>query len=147
MNTDNMKFKFGIPGQFGGGESADYLMPCAINLRKLLETHMCGNYLKTVQEFCIILRVSGPITDFNGDGPEVLRHVKKSRYIKVDLVIPESKWRGRSKEFIKQNFYEGITKCFYLMVERAEKNDELIDKQGLIDDFEKSMTIFRNEVL
>jgi len=139
-----MKLKFNIPAQFGGGESAKHLMPYSIQLRKVFDANICSNYLKTIQEFCFILRVSGPITDFKGDGPESMRHVKKSHYIKIDLVIPESKWKDQSPKTIKQYFCEGITKCFYLMIERAEKNGELIDKQGLIDDFEKSMTVFRS---
>ena len=136
-------FSFTIPGQFGGIGASLYHMSFASTLKKVFKEYMQGNYLKTVEEICIILRVSGDVSDFKGDGPEVLRHVKKSRYIKIDFVIPESKWRGKSKESIKQNFCDGITKCFYLIVERAEKNDELVDKQGLIDDFEKSMRIFR----
>ena len=139
-----MKLKFTIPGEYGGGESGDYLMPLAIQLRKIIEANVSGDYLKTIQEFCLILRVSGPITDYKGDGPESMRYVKKSHYIKIDLVIPESKWKNQSPDTIKEYFCEGITKCFYLMIERAEKNGELIDKQGLIDDFEKSMTVFRS---
>jgi len=34
---------------------------------------MQGHYLISVKEFCIILRVSGDVSDLNGDGPEVLR--------------------------------------------------------------------------
>jgi hypothetical protein len=139
------KFALTLPGQFGGGNSAYYLSPLGRQLNKILKANMCGSYLKTVEEFCIILRVSGPLADFKGDGPEVLRHIKKSRYIKIDLVIPESKWLDRSKESIKQTYSDGIRQCFYLLVERAEKNGELIDRQGLIDDFEKSMTLFQNE--
>lgn len=140
-----MAFKFSLPGEFGGIGSSLYHMSHAIRLVKLFKEHMQGDYLKTIDEFCVILRVSGDVTDYGGDGPELLRYQKKSRYIKVDFVIPESKWRGRSPEFIKNNFCNGIRECFRLMVERAEKAKELIDKQKLIDDFEKSMALFEVE--
>ena len=142
----NDKFKFCLPGQFGGGDTSPYIDSCMMRLSKIFKEEMQGDYMKTVNDFTIILRVASYITDFEGgDGPEVLRHVKKSRYIKVDLVIPESKWKGCTPEFIRDNFSNGIRECFYLLVGRAEKNGELLDKQGLIDDFERSMAVFKTE--
>ncbi len=140
-----MTFRLTLPGEFGGPGTWDILSPCGIMLRKLIDKYVQGNYLKSIQEFCIILRVSGPITDFKGDGPELLRYQKKSRYIKIELVIPESKWRDRSPEFVKDNYIKGIRECFYLLVERAEKENEIIDKENLVNDFERAMTIFENE--
>jgi len=72
-------------------------------------------------------------------------YVKKSRYIIVNFDITESKWRNKSKEFIKQNFCDGDTKCFYRMVEQAEKNGDLIDKQGRAENnFYATVSIFSN---
>ena len=140
-----MTFRHTLPGQYGGGQAGDYLIPCGTHLNRIMKENINTEYFKTIQELCIILRVSGPITDFKGDGPELLRYQKKSRYIKIELVIPESKWRDRSPEFVKDNYIKGIRECFYLLVERAEKENEIIDKENLVNDFERAMTIFENE--
>jgi hypothetical protein len=130
-----------LPGQFAGGYKQ--ISPLRLRLYKLFERYVVGNYLKTLHELCIILRVSGPITDFDGgDGPELLRFQKKERYMKIDLVIPQSKWDNIPPEEIKLSFTKGVCSCFHLLIQRAEKEGELLDKESFVKDFNKCIALF-----
>jgi hypothetical protein len=139
-------FKFIFAGQYGGIGASLFHMEYSITLRKIIEENMKGLYFKNVKEFYIALRVSGDVVDFKGDGPERLRYMSKHGYISIDFVIPMCKWRQQPRDAIKENFCKGVSECFYLMVKRAEKFDEFIDKQKFIDDFEKSMQEFQDTV-
>jgi hypothetical protein len=133
-------------GEFGGIGASLFHGKYYSCLMEIFREHMQGNYLINIKEFYIALRVSGDVVDYKGDGPERLRYMKKQGYISIDFVIPECKWNQVPCEAIKENFCKGIYECFYLMVERAEKANEFLDKQGMINDFEKSMKIFQDKV-
>jgi hypothetical protein len=130
-----------LPGQFSGGYKQ--ISHLETRLFKLFRKYIVGNYLKTLDELCIILRVSGAGNDFGGgDGPELLRFQKKYRYIKIDLVIPQSKWDKVPPEEIKLSFTKGVCSCFHLLIQRAEKEGELLDKESFVGAFNKCIALF-----
>jgi hypothetical protein len=131
-----------LPGQYGGGDSYKKIGHFHDRLFSLFRKYIVDNYLKTLSHLSIILRVSGPIADFGGDGPELLRFQKKDRYIKIELVIPQSKWDNVSPEEIKLSFTKGVCSCFHLLIQRAEKEGELLDKESFISDFNKCIALF-----
>jgi hypothetical protein len=131
-----------LPGQYGGGQSYKKIGHFHNRLFNLFEKYIVGNYLKTLNELCIILRVSGPIADFGGDGPELLRFQKKARYLKIDFVIPQSKWDKVPPEEIKLSFTKGVCSCFHLLIQRVEKEGELLDKVSFVNDFNKCIALF-----
>lgn len=134
----------GIGGQYGGAKSGMDFIPLQKQLNKLFEKYVSDKYFKTVVKLGIAFRVSGSVTDFKSEGPERLEYLKKHKTITIDLVFKESDWRGVDKLEIKKKVESGVRASLELLIARAEKEKELLDKEKLVSDIEKAMTEFHN---
>ena len=94
----------------------------------------------------IVLRVSGKVRDFGGDGPELLEYLKRDSEVTVDYVIPESKWRGVDGTEIKLNVIQGIFTCLELLVEKAESLDLLTHKEILTGEIKNVFNAISQDV-
>ena len=107
-----------------------------------LKKNIKGGYLKTILKFAIGFRVSGKLCDFQSLGAERLRYLKKTNALTVDLVFSESQWSIADLDELKKVILIGVLTCLDLMIVKSEKLGELVEREALLSDIEKSLDEF-----
>lgn len=131
-----------ISGQYGDPLSSKIFSPLRIKLNRCLKENISKEYFNTIMRFAIVLRVSGRISDFKSQGAERLKYWKKEKTISIDLVLSESQWLSAELSEVKKIMAEGTKKCLELMIERAVKLGEVVDREALREDIEKATADF-----
>ena len=131
-----------VSAQYGDHNSTKIIRPFHKRLNDLLEEVVVETYFKAIVKLSIVLRVPGEFWKFNGEGPQKLKYMKKQKEITIDFVIPESKWKPVSEIEFSSYIENGIRQCFELFLERAKKEKELIDEDGIRSGFVNAMKIF-----
>ena len=131
-----------ISGQYGDPLSSKIFSPLRIELNQCFRKNLNREYFNTLIKFVIVLRVSGKISDFTSQGAERLRYWKKDKVLSIDLVFSESQWLGVNLSVVRKITAEGIKECLSLMMERAVKLNEVVDKEALMEDIENALADF-----
>lgn len=131
-----------ISGQYGDPLSSKIFSPLRIELNQCFKKNINREYFNTLLKFAIVLRVSGKISDFKSQGAERLRYWKKDKVLSIDLVFSESQWLGVDLSVVRKIPAEGIKECLNLMIERAVKLNEVVDKEALMEDIENALADF-----
>ena len=134
--------KIQISGQYGEPRASDIFWPMQKKLNECFEKNIKGGYLKTILKFAIGFRVSGKLCDFQSQGAERLRYLKKTNALTVDLVFSESQWSSADLDELKKVIVIGVLKCLDLMIVKSEKLGELVEREALLSDIEKSLDEF-----
>ncbi|MEZ2877250.1 hypothetical protein ACBQ28_19190 [Pseudomonas lundensis] len=131
-----------ISGQYGDPLSSKIFSPLRIELNQCFKKNISREYFNTLIKLAIVLRVSGEISDFKSQGAERLRYWKKDKVLSIDLVFSESQWLGVDLSVVRKIMAEGIKECLNLMIERAVKLNEVVDKEALMEDIENALADF-----
>lgn len=116
-----------ISGDYGEPKADDVFWPLQRELNHLFKQNDLEKCFETLRVFSIVFRVSGKITDFGAGGPEKIKYIKKKSEITMDLVFPESSWKGLSLIEVKGNIVGGLDDCLEEMCSKAEKLKEIKD--------------------
>jgi len=122
------KLGIGIGGDYGDPESGSLYMPMKQRLNQLFEQQCAKSYCPVVDEFSIVLRVSGRILDFDSEGIERMRRNRKKRYITLDIVIPEKRWKMVPKKKVRNDLAELVREALKLEVARLKKDKEEVNE-------------------
>ena len=131
-----------ISGQYGDPLSSKIFSPLRIELNQCFKKNISREYFNTLIKLAIVLRVSGEISDFKSQGAERLRYWKKDKVLSIDLVFSESQWLGVDLSVVRKITAEGIKESLNLMIERAVKLNEVVDKEALMEDIENALADF-----
>jgi len=131
-----------ISGQYGDPQADDIFWPMQKKLNDYFKKYIVGEYFKSITKIAIVLRVSGKISDFKSQGAERLKYWKKDKVLSIDLVFSESQWLGVDLSVVRKIPAEGIKECLNLMIERAVKLNEVVDKEALMEDIENALADF-----
>lgn len=131
-----------ISGQYGDPLSSKIFSPLRIKLNRCLKENISKECFNTIMKFAIVLRVSGRISDFKSQGAESLEYWKKDKAISIDLVFSESQWLSTELGEVKKIMAEGTKECLELMIERAVKLGEVVDRVALRKDIEEAIADF-----
>lgn len=131
-----------ISGQYGDPLSSKIFSPLRIELNQCFKKNISREYFNTLIKLAIVLRVSGEISDFKSQGAERLRYWKKDKVLSIDLVFSESQWLGVDLSAVRKIMAEGRKECLNLMIERAVKLNEVVDKEALMEDIENALADF-----
>lgn len=131
-----------ISGQYGDPQADDIFWPMQKKLNDYFKKYIIGEYFKSITKIAIVLRVSGKISDFKSQGAERLKYWKKDKVLSIDLVFSESQWLGVNLSVVRKITAEGIKECLSLMMERAVKLNEVVDKEALMEDIENALANF-----
>ncbi len=112
------------------------LFPNAKKCNELFELFVLEGYAHTNLKISIVFRVSGKVRDFISEVPERLRFLKKNSEITIDLVFPESTWKGISQEKNDDEIKQDMVECFQIRLKKAEDIGKLINKAELQRDLQ-----------
>lgn len=131
--------------QAGDKESSNATEPAFMGLRKKLEVHCTAPYSPSIKEFAIVLRISGSIWWFEGEGVQKLRLSRKGEYVTGASVVPEARWKGVPLEEIKRYLAAGVTEILQAMSDKLVKSKIAVDSIKLSEDVNKATTAFLAE--
>ena len=131
-----------ISGQYGEPRASDVFWPMQKKLNECFDRNIQEGYLKNITKFAIGFRVSGKLCNFKSQGAERLRYLKKTNALTVDLVFSESQWSSADLDELKKVIVIGVLKCLDLMIVKSEKLGELVEREALLSDIEKSLDEF-----
>jgi hypothetical protein len=132
-----------ISAQYGGRDGVEHIAPMHRALNQLSKQHMGGDYCKSLDTLAVIFRVAASVNDFEGgEGLENLQVRRKDKYISIDLVIPEARWRDLTAVELRAYVAKGVRECIARLIEAAESIGELTNKTALAEDFETVMSAF-----
>jgi hypothetical protein len=112
-------------GAQGGGPLAQL----KVDLFLALERHCRAVYCPAIDEFALVLRLSGAYQDFGPEAIECLKRRRPSRYITVDIVVPVQAWidvaRNEQKAYLARQCRAALTMC----VDRLKKDKEQVNEE------------------
>jgi hypothetical protein len=131
--------------QTGDIESTEATKPAFMMLRKQLAAHCTTSYSPTINEFAIVLRVSGSLWHFEGEGVQRLRINRKDAYVTADFVMPEARWKGIPLEDIKAYLAAGAVETLQAMCEHLRKLKMEVNAAKLIEDANLATAAFLDQ--
>ena len=102
-------------GQYGDSKSDRNIWPAQKKLNELFSESFSDLRSRPAVNLSVVLRVSGSVTDFEGDGPERLQYLTRNSELTIDYVIPQSKWMGVSPTDVQRAVGAGVSECIDLL--------------------------------
>jgi len=118
----------------GSGEASNATELAFMPLRRQLAAHCKASYSPIINEFAIVLRISGAIAHFEGEGVQRLRINRKDAYVTADFVMPEARWKGIPLEDIKAYLAAGAVEALQAMCAHLKKLKIEVNAARLIED-------------
>ena len=128
-----------ISGQYGDPRSDKHIWPIQKLLNDLFKSNLTEDNNESNLTFSVVLRVSGKVRNFGGEGPERFEYLRTDSTLAVDLVIPEIKWQGIEPQVIEQTVVYGVHECIKLLIEEADSINLLDQKLKLISEIESTI--------
>lgn len=97
------------------------------DLYKALKTSCISTFCNAIDEYAPVIRVDGSIHNFEEEKITRLRFAKKQRYITADIQVPESVWKPKTKNAIREYIASKTKECIELIVVRLKKEKLEID--------------------
>ena len=91
-------------------------------LRKLLAKHCVGHYSKDIDEFAFVLRIDGKVCSWNFKRCERLRLNRRSRYITVDIGVPQKRWGTNDGVGLARYLLDCVAEGLRLMVGKLQRS-------------------------
>ncbi|KZN64206.1 hypothetical protein [Pseudoalteromonas luteoviolacea] len=135
--------KIQISGDYGEPKADDLFWPLQKKLNDCFKKHMTGVYFNALVMLSIVFRVSGKVLDFGSEGPEKLKHIKKDSELTIDLVFPQTFWRGIDKKELKSSVAGSLLECMDVMLDKAKELNEVQDVEGFTRDVERAIAEFK----
>jgi hypothetical protein len=123
-----MRTPITIGCQVGGPEDC-VIGSMKVSLFHALEKHVTSTQCEAIDEYSLILRVDGTLQKFGEEGNAFMRFAKKSRYITVDIQIPEVIWQNKTTNemriYLAQVVRNAIVECVdYLKKKKCSVSDK-----------------------
>jgi hypothetical protein len=128
-----------IGQQSGGG---DPLMWPKVHLYHMLLKHCTANYCPAIDQFALVLRVSGTYDDFGPEAIERVRRRRPARYITADIVIPIARWFGKTERQLKKYLAGRVRRTLEICVARLKKDKEDVDEKTLFGHVDAAIAEF-----
>lgn len=112
----------------GGGPETRHGCFAKVPLAQALQRTVNSTYTKTVDEFALVLRVSGSLQSYGEEGLANLRLYKSRRVISVDVQVPEQPSRPLSaselREYIARQVLAAVEACVVRLQSESPVQEE-----------------------
>lgn len=129
-------------GVQAGGPNDGGIGKIKVDLYKEFEKHCTSTFCESVNEYAPVIRVDGNITQFGEEEITRLRFAKKQKYITADIQVPESVWKPKSKNQIRDYIASKVRDSIVLFVERLKKDKLEINDLSLLGEVDKAIESF-----
>ena len=129
--------------QSGGPEDGD-IGRIKVDLYKSFKNSCTSTHCDAIDEYAPVIRVDGSIQKFGEEKIARLRFAKKQRYITADIQVPESVWKPKTKNEIRDYIALKIRESIELFVTRLKKEKLEIDDVSLFREIDLGINEFMN---
>ncbi len=129
-------------GVQSGGPEAEYIGKIKVHLYQALRDSCNSTHCDDLDEYAPILRIDGAFAQFGDEGITRLRFAKKQRYITADIQIPESVWRPKDRNQIKDYLAQKVRECIQVFVQRLKKDNVTVDELTLFSEIDNGIAHF-----
>jgi hypothetical protein len=129
-----------------GGPDTGPISKIKIDLWRALQDECRDSFCPAIDEYAIVLRISGELDDFGAESIGRIRRRRPDRYITADIVIPESVWRPLT--FDQSKFYLAgrVRAAIVAMADRLTDDREDVDSVALLARVDAGITRFLGDV-
>ncbi len=129
-----------------GGPDTGPMSHIKVDLACALHAECRESFCPTIDQYALVLRISGTLDEFGPESIERIRRRRSGRYITADIVIPEAVWRpltlDQSKRYLATRVREAVEKCS----ERLSRDREVIDVASLLATVDAGVARFLGDI-
>jgi hypothetical protein len=136
-------FPLSVAWQMGGPE------PCILGSREvrlpfnqLLKKYITATHCPAIDFYALVMRVDGSIWSFGAEEITRLRFAKKSRYITIDIQVPQSVWEPldllESKMYLAEKTKGALLAC----TQRLARDKLPVDESRLFSQLDSAISEF-----
>src|SRR5690348_9344832 len=110
-----------------GGPQDGGLSTIKAELWQFFRRHCQSTYCPTVDHYAFALRIDGQFRSFGEPGVERPRQSRKTRCIGSDIVVPESIWKNKTRNELRDYLARQIRTALEDCVARLKKEKEPVE--------------------
>jgi hypothetical protein len=129
-------------GAQAGGPQDGNIAELKVDLYRLFGKHCDESYCPAIDNFALVLRINGSIDSFGLESIECLRRSRKKRYITIDIVISEERWKTLETLELKKYLAAQIRESLVVCAARLRKDGEKINEDQLLADVDCAISEF-----
>ena len=129
-----------------GGPEAARVAEAKTPLFKAFSRYVKSTHCSGIDEYALVLRVDGPLTQFGPEGIFRLRLAKAKRYITVDIQIPQSVWEPMSPLQLRAYLAKQSAAAMKACVSRLKKERMVVEESTLWPEFEQAIHAYTSEL-
>ena len=130
-------------GVQSGGPKDGGIGRIKVDLYKALKNICTSTYCDAIDEYAPVIRVDGSIHKFGEEKITRVRFAKKKRYITADIQVPESVWKPKTKNEIRDYIALKFRESIKLFVSRLKKEKLEIDDVSLFKEIDFAINEFK----
>jgi hypothetical protein len=129
----------------GGGPETAVVGRSKVELYQALARHVTSTHCDAIDEYGLVLRVSGSLDKFGPEAITRLRFAKKQRYITVDIQIPEDAWRPLSDVELRQYLSARVQEAIRVCIARLEKDGHTVADGELMREVSRAIDEYTDQ--
>jgi hypothetical protein len=129
-----------------GGPDTGPISKIKIDLWRALREECRDSFCPAIEEYAIVLRISGALDDFGAESIERIRRRRPDRYITADIIIPESVWRPQTFHQSKYYLAQRVRAAIVAMADRLKHDREDVDSVALLAGVDAGIALFLGDV-
>jgi len=130
-------------GVLNGGPEDGGIGDIKIDLWKLFLQHCHASCSPAVDHYALAIRTDGKYQKFGKEGIERIRRRIVDRYIGAEIIIPESVWRPKSRNELRDYLAMQVRAALEACVARLRKDQERVDEVRLFGEVDAALSRFR----
>lgn len=131
-----------IGAQCGGPDDGG-MGDMKVELWKLLLKHCKNSHCPSIAHYALALRIGGQFQDFSKEGVANVKRSNKEFYIGADIVIPESVWRTKNRNQLRDYLADQVRGALQMCVWRIRKDKDPVDEISLFGEVDLAIGEFK----
>lgn len=125
-----------------GGPEDGGLGDIKVDLWRLFSKHCHSTYCPSIAHYALALRIDGEFQQFGGESIDHIRRSKRDRFIGADIVIPDTIWRDKSRNELRDYLASRVREALQICVTRLRKDKETVDETRLFGEIDGAIDKF-----
>ncbi len=128
-----------------GGPEAVIVAERKVLLYQALTRSVFSTYCSAIDEYAFVLYVDGSIAKYGPEGLSRLRFAKARRYITVDLVVPETRWKSLERNELDAILVEQVKLGLEACCQRLERDRQHVNRTAFMSQVEQGFVDFLSQ--
>jgi len=125
-----------------GGPEDGGLGDIKVDLWRLFSKHCHCTYCPSIAHYALALRIGGKFQQIAAESIDHIRRSNRDRFIGADIVIPDTVWRDKSRNELRDYLARCVREALRKCVARLRKDKEIVDESLLFGETEAAIREF-----